>query len=313
MMNYGHLIKRPIEIVARRPYLWLLGFLAGGATAYNFSGSGTNYTQSSTYRGPSWAALQNTWNGNWEWIVGILAFFVVVGIVMFVLGCIATGGIIHAAVEHDAGHDYSLGTAWRSGYATGWRIAGLRLLTFLLAFVPGLLVGTLVLATVVAAMNSAAAGVGFGLFAAVAFLVSMAFWMALGVAFELAQRIVVLEGGHVAESLSAGFRMIRWHLKEVGLGWLILVALSIGIGIAMAVIAVTIAIPAVAVGFGGWAIGGTTGAIISGSVATVFFFGVLFAAAGAYAAYSSVYWTLLFGSVRALPAPVARGAIVPAA
>jgi hypothetical protein len=145
-----------------------------------------------TYRGPSWAALQNTWNGNWEWIVGILAFFVLVGIVIFVLGCVATGGIIHAAVEHNAGHDYRLGTAWRSGYATGWRIAGLRLLTFLLAFVPGLLVGTLVLATVVAAMNSAAGAAGFGLFAAVAFLVSMAFWLALGVAFELAQRIVVL-------------------------------------------------------------------------------------------------------------------------
>jgi hypothetical protein len=312
-MNYGHLIKRPFEIVARRPYLWLLGFLAGGATAYNFSSSGTSYTQSSTYTGPSWAALQNTWNGNWEWIVGVLAFFVVLGIVMFALGCIATGGIIHAAVEHDAGHDYRLGTAWRSGYATGWRIAGLRLLTFLLAFVPGLLVGTLVLATVVAAMNSAAAAVGFGLFAVVAFLVSMAFWLALGVAFELAQRIVVLEGGHVAESLSAGFRMIRSHLKAVGLGWLLLIVLSIGIGIAMAVIAVTVAIPAVAVGFGGWAIGGTTGAIVAGSVAVVFFFGVLFAAAGAYSGYSSVYWTLLFGSVRALPAPVARGAIVPAA
>jgi hypothetical protein len=120
------------------------------------------------------------------------AFFVLVGIVIFVLGCVATGGIIHAAVEHNAGHDYRLGTAWRSGYATGWRIAGLRLLTFLLAFVPGLLVGTLVLATVVAAMNSAAGAAGFGLFAAVAFLVSMAFWLALGVAFELAQRIVVL-------------------------------------------------------------------------------------------------------------------------
>lgn len=312
-MNYGHLIKRPFEIVARRPYLWLLGFLAGGATAYNFSSSGTNYTQSSTYTGPSWAALQNTWNGNWEWIVGVLAFFVVLAIVMFALGCIATGGIIHAAVEHDAGHDYRLGTAWRSGYATGWRIAGLRLLTFLLAFVPGLLVGTLVLATVIAVMNSAAVAMGFGLFAAVAFLVSLAFWLALGVAFELAQRMVVLEGGHVAESLSTGFRMIRWHLKEVGLGWLLLMALSIGIGIAMAVIAVTVAIPAVAVGFGGWAIGGTTGAIVAGSVAVVFFFGVLSAAAGVYSAYSSVYWTLLFGSVRALPAPVARGAIVPAA
>ena len=312
-MNYGHLIKRPFEIVARRPYLWLLGFLAGGATASNFSSGGTNYSQSSSYSGPSWTAIQNAWNGNWEWIVGILAFFVVVGVVLFILGCIATGGIIHAAVEHDAGHDYKLGTAWRSGYASGWRIAGLRLLTFLLAFVPGLLVGTLVLATVVAATSSAPIAVGFGLFAAVAFLVSMAFWLALSVAFELAQRIVVLEGGHVAESLSTGFRMIRWHLKAVGLGWLLLTALSIGIGVAVAVIAVAVAIPAVAVGFGGWAIGGTTGAIVAGTVAVVFFFGVLFAVAGAYSAYSSVYWTLLFGSVRALPAPAARGAIVPAA
>ena len=311
-MNYGYLIKRPFEIVARHRYLWLLGFFAGGATAYNFSSSGTNYTQSGTYTGPSWAAVQNTWNGNWEWIVGILAFFLVVGIVMFVLGCIATGGIIHAAVEHDAGHDYRLGTAWRSGYASGWRIAGLRLLTFLLAFLPGLLVGTLVLATVVAAINSAAVAVGFGLFAAVAFLVSMVFWLALGVAFEFAQRIVVLEGGYVAASLSAGFRMIRSHLKAVGLGWLLLIVLSVGIGIGIAVIAVAVAIPAVAVGLGGWAIGGTTGAIVAGSLGAVFFFGVLLAAAGAYSAYSSVYWTLLFGSVRALPAPVARNAIVPA-
>jgi hypothetical protein len=68
-----------------------------------------------------------------------------------------------------------------------------------LSHVATLLVGTLVLATVVAAMNSTAGAVGFGLFAAVAFLVSMAFWLALGVAFELAQRIVVLEEGQHAE------------------------------------------------------------------------------------------------------------------
>ncbi|HSP08784.1 MAG TPA: hypothetical protein VLU92_04225 [Candidatus Dormibacteraeota bacterium] len=312
-MNYGHLIKRPFEIVARRPYLWLLGFLAGGATVNNFSSSGTGYTQSSTYSGPSWAAVQNTWNGNWEWIVGILAFLLVVCIAMFILGCIATGGIIHAAVEHDAGRDCRLGTAWRLGYASGWRIAGLRLLTFLLALVPGMLVGTLVVAAVVAAINSSVAALGFGLFAVVALLISVAFWLVLGIAFELAQRIVVLEGGDVAASLSAGFRMVRSHLKEVGLGWLLLMVLCIVIGIAVAVIAVAGAIPAVAIGLGGWAIGGTTGAVVAGSVGAVFFFGVLGAAAGAYSAYSSVYWTLLFTSVRALPAPAAHGAVVRAA
>src|SRR5258708_33077802 len=96
-MRYDYLIRRPFEIVARRPYLWLLGFLAGAATAFNFSSGGTNYghpAASGTYHGPSWAVLQNIWHDNSVWIVGTLALFVVVFIVMFVLGCIATGGSI---------------------------------------------------------------------------------------------------------------------------------------------------------------------------------------------------------------------------
>ncbi len=290
-MRYDYLIRRPFEIVARRPYLWLLGFLAGSATAFNFSSGGTNYDHpatSGTYHGPSWAVLQNVWHDNWEWMVGILALFVVIFIVMFVVGCIATGGIIHAAVEHDADHEYASGKAWRAGFATGWRIAGLRLLTFLLAIVPGFLVGSLVLAAVV----------------------SIAFWFALGLAFQFAQRLVVLEDGNAAQSLSTGFRMIRWHFNEVAVGWLILMALSVGVGIAMAILAIAVAIPGVALGVGGWAVGGMTGAIVAGSIAAVSFVGILLVATGAASAYSSVYWTLLFRSVRSLPAPAARGAII---
>jgi hypothetical protein len=315
-MNYGNLIRRPFEIVARRPYLWVLGFLAGGATTFNLSSSGSNYshsTSSGAYHGPSWTAIQGVWNANWEWIVGVLAILAVLGVVLFILGCIATGAIIRAALEHDAGREYRLGTAWRAGYGTGWRIAGLRLLTFLLAIVPGFLIGALVLGAVVGATSSAAAAVSFGLLAGLAFLVSIAFWLALGVASQLAQRLIVLEDGHVAESLSNGFKMIRWHFKEVTFGWLIMIALSIGVGIAFAVLAVAVAIPAVALGFGGWAAAGFSGAIVTGSLAAVFFLGVLLAAGGAYSAYSSVYWTLLFRNVRELPAPAPRGAIIPAA
>src|SRR2546423_12662186 len=118
-MNYGYLIKRAFDIVARRPYLWLPGFLAGGATTFNFPNS--NYsrpTASGAYHGPTWAIVQNVWNDNWMWIAGILIFAAVVGIVLFVLGCIAAGGVIHAAVEHDAGHEYRLGSARRARHAT---------------------------------------------------------------------------------------------------------------------------------------------------------------------------------------------------
>ena len=321
-MNYSQLIRRPFEIVARRPYLWLLGFLAGGAAGLNLPGSGTSQpgsgtnhgysAASGTYHGPSWSMLQSVWNANWEWIVGVLALLAAVAIVMFILGCIATGGIIHAAVEHDANREYKLGSAWRAGYVTGWRIAGLRLLTFLLAIMPGFLVSALVLGAIVGAVSSAATAVVLGLLAAAASLVSLVFWLALGVAFEFAQRIIVLEDGPVAQSLSMGFRLIRWHFKEVAFSWLILIALSFGVGIATAVLAFAIAVPAIVLGLGGWAIGGVTAAIVAGSFAAVFFVGTLLVAAGAYSAYTSVYWTLLFRNVRELPAPAARGAIAPA-
>jgi hypothetical protein len=314
-MSYGNLIQRAFGIVVRRPYLWLLGFLAGGATGFNLSSpSSGRRGESGTYHGPTWAAVQNVWNHNWIWIVAILACLALLGIVLFALGSIATGGIIHAAVEHDEDRPYRLATAWRSGYATGWRIAGLRLLTFLLAILPGLLVSGLVVAAVVSATGSAAvAAAGFGLLAALAALCAFAFWLALSVAYQLAQRLVVLEDGHVADSLSHSFRMIRWRFKEVALGWLILLAVSIGAGIAMAVLGVVLAIPAIALGFAGWATGGTAGLIVLGSVAAVYALGILLAAAAAYSAFSSVYWTLLFRGIRALPEPAARGAIVPAA
>jgi len=61
-----------------------------------------------------------------------------------------------------------LGSAWRGGYATGWRIAALLLLTLLVAIRPALLVGALFLATVAGATSSAAAAAGFGLLAALA-------------------------------------------------------------------------------------------------------------------------------------------------
>ena len=74
-MSYGNLIKRAFDIVARRPYLWLLGFLAGGATAFNFSSSNyTRPTASSTHQVLTWAIVQNVWNDHWIWIVGLLAF-----------------------------------------------------------------------------------------------------------------------------------------------------------------------------------------------------------------------------------------------
>lgn len=312
-MNYGHLVTRPFEIVARRPYLWLLGLLAGGAASPNLSGTGARQPVSSARSGGAgWAEVQTFWNEYWGLLLVGAAVLLLLAVVVFVLGCIATGGIIHAAVEHDEGRPYSLRAAWRAGYSTAWRIAGLRLLTFLLAIAPGLLIGALAVATVASASTAAPAAVAFGLAAGALLLAAIVFWLALSLAYQLAQRLIVLESSSVAASLSTGFRMTRRHLKEVGLGWLLLIALSIAAGIGAAIVAVLALIPAGLLGFSGWALAGWVGAVVAGSFAGVFFLGILLAAAGAVAAYTNVYWTLLFRSVRALPEPSPRGAVIAA-
>src|SRR5581483_6523508 len=168
------------------------------------------------YHGPTWSDLQAFWSQNWEWLAAIAAVLVVAGIVLFALGCIATGGIIRAAVEHDSGREYGLGRAWRAGYSSGWRIAGLKVLTFLLAVVPAFLLAALVVSAVAGANASmVGAAVGFGLSGVLVGLISIVFWIALAVAYQFAQRMVVLEDGRVAQSLSAGFRMIPSHFPQV--------------------------------------------------------------------------------------------------
>lgn len=311
-MNYGNLVRRPFEIVARRPYLWVLGLLAGGATTFNWSSSSYRTNAGSTYPGPSTATVENFWAGNWEWIVAAAAVALAVAIVWFALGCIATGGIIRAAAEHDDGHDYRFATAWRAGYKTGWRIAGLRVTVAILAVAAAILVGALAGATALFSTTFVPAAVLFALLTAAAAVAAVAFWIVLGVTCEMAERIIVLENGSVFDSLGNGFRMFRSHLKELSLGWLILIAVSIVAGIAMVLVVVAVAIPAGILGFGGWLTGGTIGLIVTGSIAAVFFVGVMLAVGGAYSAYSSVYWTLLFRTVRAMPVRATRGAIVPA-
>jgi hypothetical protein len=143
-------------------------------------------------------------------------------------------------------------------------------------------------------------------------IASLVFWLLLSVAYQLALRVVVLENGRVAQSLSTGFRMIGWHFGKLALAWLILLALSFAAGIVAAIVAFVLAVPAAAVAVAGWFVGGGVGAIVSGSVAVVFFLGVLIPAWGAYSAYSSVFWTLLFRGVRDLPAP-ATGSPAPVA
>jgi hypothetical protein len=308
-MNYGNLVRRPFEIVARRPYLWILGLLAGGATTFNWSSS-SNYRTSGG--GPSTETLQAFWTGNWEWIVTLAGIALAIGIVWFILGCVATGGIIRAAVEHDDDHDYRFGTAWKAGYGTGWRIAGLRITVFALAVAAAIVVGGLAGATAAFSTTFVPAAVIFALLTAAAALASAAFYIVLGVACEMAERLVVLENRPVFESLGEGFRMVRYRFKELALGFLIMIAISIVAGIAMALVAVLVAVPAGIFGFGGWLTAGATGLIVAGSIAAVFFLGVILPVAGAYSAYSSVYWTLLFRAVRSMPAPQARGAIVPA-
>jgi hypothetical protein len=138
----------------------------------------------------------------------------------------------------------------RQGFRMGWSRTALRMflidlliglpaaavliLLFVLAFVPLLLWTT---------KNTAAGVIGtvatIGLFF-LFLLLAIVVGAALSLLMQFFRRACALEGLGVIEAIRRGFAVVRQHLKDVALMWLIMVGIGIGWAIAMIVVALTL-------------------------------------------------------------------------
>lgn len=351
-MNHVQILKRSWTITWKYRALWVLGFLlaltsgggggSGGGGNNNVSTSGNgNFNFGDWSQLPAGladlmrsieAGLRNFFRPeNTSTVIGLVVGLVILSIALVVLFTIvryvSETGIIRMVNRYESTEEK---VSWRQGWRMGWSNAAFRLfLIDLVVYLPVVL-GVMVLfgcAAVPVILGSAAtqdlsvpglvATIGLVLLAVFAIF---AITVVLGLFMELAHREAVLNNGGVFASIRTGWNLMRAHLKDIFILWLIMVGIQIGVGIVSIPLFLLVVMLAVLIGGGvgtglyfllnaiatgaaawGWGIGVGVGLFI---LLLILIFSFL---TGLFLVYRSSVWTLAY---RDVTSPV-QAAVVP--
>src|SRR5665811_193401 len=143
-VDYSDLLRRAWRVAWRHKYLWLLGLVAseGGC---GISGGAPNISYSfGSYQGYGPFAsgsldLADWIAHNWPFLLALIVGLFLLGIVLWVISIIATGGLIAGSDAANAEGPSGLGFAWSAGVRSFWRLLGMWLLVAVVALAIGLL------------------------------------------------------------------------------------------------------------------------------------------------------------------------------
>lgn len=248
-MDHIKVLKRAWEVTWRYRVLWVFGVILAFTAS---RGGGRGGPQYNLGRGdlPSWGGDTSLPDiaqqfgamlaGLIPILIGLGCFFILLIVVFTIARYVAETALIRMVDEHEeTGEKLSLREGIRLGWSRrAWRLFLINLLIgvpialafivlFLLAAAPLLLWVT---------ENETAGVVGtvasIGLFVLFIFL---AIIVAVVVTFlkRFFHRACALEGLGVIESIRHGFAIVKLHLKDVAVMWLIMVGVGIGLGFAM--------------------------------------------------------------------------------
>lgn len=351
-MNHVQILKRAWTITWKYRALWALGFLlaltsgggggSGGGSNSNFRIDGNN-----NFHFGDWsqlpagladlmrsieAGLRNFFRpGNMSTVIGLVIALVIVSIIIAVVFTIiryvSETGIIRMVNRYESTEEK---VSWRQGWRMGWSRAAFRLfLIDLVVYLPVVLgviamFGCAALPVIVSSVASndlsvpgLVATIGMVLLAVFAIF---ALTVVLGLFMELVRREAVLNDNGVFASIRTGWNLMRAHLKDIFILWLIMVGIQIGVGIAGIPVFLLVVVIAVLLGGGagvglyflldaiatgaaawGWGIGVGVGLFI---LLLVLVFSFL---SGLFLVYRSSVWTLAY---RDVTSPV-RATVVP--
>ncbi len=235
-MDYTELITRSWNIVWKNKALWVLGFLAG--LAANGARSSNSYSSNSGEMSPEMMAT-----------LGAMALFfaciaIIVGIIVWVLGTLARGGLIGSVwvLDDDETATLTVGEAIQPGLQSFWRMIGVNILLYLPVWLFSMAMVAVIFVMVggVAVFSSLASNpddifnmMGPGIAMAVfVFCLMLCLLIPLGIFLQLIQtfalRGTVIRNLGVLESIKHGWDVLRANVGEI----IMLGILFTGIGIA---------------------------------------------------------------------------------
>jgi hypothetical protein len=322
-MDHLKVLKQAWETTWRYRALWVFGIILALTT-----GGGVNRGTSS-FRGEDFSPGREFHIGEIPPEVsstliaagiGLACVFVILIIASVVARYVAETALIRMVDDHEeTGEKRSV----RQGFRLGWSRTALRLfLMNLLIGLPTAVVFILLFALALAplllwATESRVAGVigtvaAIGLFFMTLFL-AIVVGTVLSLLMHFFRRVCALEELGVIESIQQGYAVVRRHLKDVGIMWLIMFGL--GIGWMLLMIPVTILLLIVAAMLGGFPallVGGLASLAFKGAVPWILaaavgipIFILVIAVPGLFLSglmevFKSSTWTLTYRELRAL-------------
>ena len=313
-MDYGNILRRSWDVIWNHKFMLVLGFLAalgsgvsggGGGNNANYTFDGTEFDaipQISENLGAVLAAAGAV-------VAGLLCFFFIVAIVLWLVRLTAQAGMIDAAYRLDAGEKVTFGEAISAGWHKLGRMIGLNIVLFGVFFLMAM-VGVIVLALGIGATAAGAAasegdfgallgGLGMGIFALICCLMCVFLLVAIvvNVLYPFAQRAAILEDMGVIASIGRGWQVIKENLGEV----IILLLLFMLLGFLVGAVTFAVFIPIAALSFAPMGIrlfGGGTFEVMdilvaSGGLLCMVLFGAAINAI--YVAFRSSVFTLAYG------------------
>lgn len=241
-VRYENLLRRSAEILRRHPWLWFFALFAGEGSSVGGGGGGSSgtiqqrlSTSSSTGIGSVDLSWVPYWLGDRAGLIAEIALAILaLALVWFLLSCVASAALIGAVAKIDSGERVGFGAAWRIGLAAFWRVLGFKLVQFLLALLPALV---LVIPPLLGAVARAGPGAFFGLLLDLPLVVAYFYWVVfLSWLSTLALRACIVDGLGPLASFIAAWALLRRRFPRIALTTVVWIGVSIGIGIVVQVI-----------------------------------------------------------------------------
>jgi hypothetical protein len=311
-MRQTEIVKRAFRLTFRYPVLWIFGILIALTSGGSGWGSSSNYQFDRSGGGaPQIPGIERVSPGAWAGIALLCCCVLLVVIVVTVILQYVSRTALYRLV--DQVEESGTKPTWRQGFRLGWSNRTFRL--FLLELIVGLAVVLAAIILLAAAASPllllavhtpAARWVGISLTVALMLLVVLILVVAAVVLYVLNQfwsREIVLADRGIGEAFARGYRLVRDRIQDVGLMWILLLAIGIGWSLLLIPIALVVILTAAGLGAGmGFGVYGLTRSIPWGVVAglPVFLAIVIVPMTflqGLYTVFDSSAWTLAYREV----------------
>ncbi len=313
-MNHMALIKRAFEITRRYRVLWLFGILVAltsGGGGNGGGGGGGGGGRDGANNLPSIPGLTNFDPGAYVGVIVLCCcLLLIVAIAAVIIQYVARAALYRMV---DRIETTGAAPTWREGFRLGWSNRAFRLWLLELIVTIAFLAAALVILAVAASPllllltgSEPLKAVGIALAVALLLLAILALIVSIVILTLLGQfwaREIVLADRGIGEALASGYTLVRGHLRDTGVMWLLMAGIGIGFAIVTIPLVVVLVLVGVALGGGlGYAVYAATNSV-AWAVAAGLPVGLLIVVpifvfvGGLYEVFTSSAWTLTYREI----------------